>query len=131
MEKFIKDISIQLNNLDLKELNKTVQREVEKQTRNLDNNINKLLSEKESITKRLTSLYEDKYNEVITIDTYKELAKPYEEKLKEINLSIDNNQMRKSEVKCKLNELPDYTKKIKKLLDLNKPQKELVHSFIH
>ena len=105
MEKFIKDISVQLNNLDLKELNKTVQREVEKQTRNLDNNINKLLSEKESITKRLTSLYEDKYNEIITIDTYKELAKPYEEKLKEINLSIDNNQIRKYEIKCKLNEI--------------------------
>ena len=52
------------------------------------------------------------------------------EKLKEINLSIDNNQMRKYEVKCKLNELPDYTKKIKKLLDLNKPKKELVHSLI-
>lgn len=130
MDKFIKDISVQLNNLDLKELNKTVQQEVEKQTRTLDNNINKLLSEKESITKRLTSLYEDKYNEVITIDTYKELAKPYEEKLKEINLSIDNNQIRKYEIKCKLNELPDYTKKIKKLLDLSKPKKELVHSLI-
>ena len=130
MDKFIKDISVQLNNLDLKELNKTVQREVEKQTGILDNNISKLLSEKESITKRLTSLYEDKYNEVITIDTYKELAKSYEEKLKEISLSIDNNQTRKYEVKCKLNELPDYTKKIIKLLDLNKPRKELVHSLI-
>ena len=58
------------------------------------------------------------------------MAKPYEEKLKEINLSLDNNQMRKYEVKCKLNELPDYTKRIKKLLDLNKPRKELVHSLI-
>ncbi len=26
--------------------------------------------------------------------------------------------------------MPDYTKKIKKLLDLNKPKKELVHSLI-
>ena len=67
------------------------------------------LLEKEGITKRLTSLY----NEVVTTDTYKELTKPYEEKLKEINLSIDNNQMRKYEVNCKLNELPDYTKKQK------------------
>ena len=80
MEKFINDISKQLNNLDLKDLNKTVQREVEKQTKTLDNNVNKLLIEKEKITKRLTSLYEDKYNEIITIDTYKELAKPFEKK---------------------------------------------------
>ena len=130
MEKFTKDISKQLETLDIKELNKTVQQEVQKQTRALDNNINKLLNEKEEITKRLTSLYEDKYNGVITSDTYKELARPYEEKLKEINLSIDNNQIRKYEVKSKLNELPDYTNKIKKLLDLNKPKRELVHTLI-
>ena len=130
MEKFTKDISKQLETLDIKELNKTVQQEVQKQTRTLDNNINKLLNEKEEITKRLTSLYEDKYNGVITSDTYKELARPYEEKLKEINSSIDNNQIRKYEVKCKLNELPDYTKKIKKLLDLNKPKKELIDTLV-
>ncbi len=34
MDKFIKDISVQLNNLDLKELNKTVQQEVEKTNKN-------------------------------------------------------------------------------------------------
>ena len=89
-----------------------------------------MLVEKEKITKRLTALYEDRFNEVITADTYKELAKPFEEKLKLINQSIDEDQIRKYEVKSKLNELPDYTKKIKKLLDLNKPKKELVHSLI-
>ena len=130
MEKFTKDVSKQLEELDFEELNKKVQIEVQKQTKNLDNNINNLLIEKEKITKRLTALYEDRYNEVITADTYKELAKPFEEKLKLINQSIDEDQIRKYEVKSKLNELPDYTKKIKKLLDLNKPKKELVHSLI-
>ena len=130
MEKFTKDVSRQLEKLDFEELNKKVQIEVQKQTRNLDNNINNLLVEKEKITKRLTALYEDRFNEVITADTYKELAKPFEEKLKLINQSIDEDQIRKYEVKSKLNELPDYTRKIKKLLDLNKPKKELVHSLI-
>lgn len=130
MEQFTKDVSRQLEELDFEELNKKVQIEVQKQTRNLDNNINNLLIEKEKITKRLTALYEDRFNEVITVDSYKELAKPFEEKLKLINQSIDEDQIRKYEVKSKLNELPDYTKKIKKLLDLNKPKKELVHSLI-
>ncbi len=130
MEKFTKDVGRQLEELDFEELNKKVQIEVQKQTRNLDNNINNLLVEKEKITKRLIALYEDRYNEVITTDTYKELAKPFEEKLKLINQSIDEGQIRKYEVKSKLNELPDYTKKIKKLLDLNKPKRELVHSLI-
>ena len=42
MEKFTKDVSKQLEELDFEELNKKVQIEVQKQTRNLDNNINRL-----------------------------------------------------------------------------------------
>ena len=69
--------------------------------------------EKEVISKRLATLYEDKYNEVITADTYKELAKPFEEKLKLIYQSIDENQIKKYKEKLKSNELQDYTKKLK------------------
>lgn len=130
MEKFTKDVTKQLEELDFEELNKKIQSELRKQTKNLDDNINSLMGKKEMISKRLATLYEDKYNEVITIDTYKELAKPFEEKLKLINQSIDENQIKKYEKKNKSNELEDYTKKIKKLLDLNKSKKELVHSLI-
>lgn len=130
MEKFTADISKQLAILDFEELKSKVQNEIKKQTISLDSNINNLLIEKEKLTKRLTTLYEDRYNEVITADTYKELAKPFEEKLKIINQNIDEEQIKKYEVKSKLNGLPDYTKKIKKLLDLNKPKIELVHSLI-
>ena len=128
MKSFTKDVSKRLEELYFEELNKKVQIEVQKQTKNLNNNIDNLLAEKEKIIKRLTALYEDRFNEVITADTYKELAKPFEEKLKLINQNIDEDQIKKYE--SKLNELPDYTKKIKKLLDLNKPKKELVHSLI-
>ena len=130
MAKFIEDVKKQMEELDIEELNKKVQIEVQKQTKSLNSNINDLLIEKESITKRLTTLYEDRYNDIITADAYKELAKPFEEKLKFINQSIDENQIKKYEVKSKLNELPDYTKKIKKLLDLNKPKKELINTLI-
>ena len=130
MEKFIEDVKKQIEELDIEELNKKVQTEVQKQTKSLNSNINDLLIEKESITKRLTTLYEDRYNDIITADTYKELAKPFEEKLKIINQNINENQMKKYEVKSKLNELPNYTKKIKKLLDLNNPKKELINTLI-
>ncbi len=130
MENFTSDVTKQIEELDFEELNKKVQTEFKKQTKELDSNINNLMTEKDTIAKRLATLYEDKYNEVITADTYKELARPYEEKLKLINQSIDENQIKKYEEKTKSNELQDYTKKIKKLLDLNKPKKELVHSLI-
>ncbi len=94
MTKFIEDVKKQTEELDIEELNKKVQIEVQKQTKSLNGNINDLLIEKESITKRLTTLYEDRYNDIITANTYKELAKPFEEKLKHINQSIDENQMK-------------------------------------
>ena len=51
------------------------------------------MSEKEQITSRLTSLYEDKYNGIINADTYMELANPFEEKLHQINESINNDKV--------------------------------------
>ena len=71
MKEFTNDVSKRLKELDLDELNKKVSREVQKQTKNLDKSINQLLIDKENITKRLTSLYEDKFNGVISADIYK------------------------------------------------------------
>ena len=53
-----------------------------------------------------------------------------ENKLKQINESIENEQVKKYKIKNKSSVLPDYTKKIKKLLDLNKPKKELIDTLI-
>ena len=38
--------------------------------------------------------------------------------------------MKKYKIKNKSSVLPDYTKKIKKILDLNKPKKELIDTLI-
>lgn len=130
LERFIKDMSEQFEKLDLEVISMNVSLEMQKQAKSTGNNINNLLIEKEKITKRITSLYEDRFNEVITVDAYKELAKPFEEKLKLINQSIDEEKIRKHEEKSKLNKSPDYTNKIKKLLDLNKPKREFIHSLI-
>mgnify|MGYP003521912074 CR=1 FL=1 len=44
--------------------------------------------------------------------------------LKNINENIENQNIKKYKIKNKVNTLPDYTKKIKKLLDLSKPKKK-------
>ena len=53
----------------------------------------------------------------------KELAGESKQKLKQINEKIEAQNVKKYKVKNKANILPDYAKKIKKLLDLNKPKK--------
>ncbi len=130
LEQFNKSVSKLIEELDLKQLNDEVVKNVYKETNNIDNVIKNLEIEKEKITKRITTLYNDRCDGVISTETYKELAKESEAKLKEINDLIDNENIKKYKIKNKANVLPDYTKKIKKLLDLNKPKKELIDTLI-
>ena len=130
LEQINKSVSKLMKELDLKQLNDEVVKNVHKETNNIDNVIKNLEIEKEKITKRITTLYNDRCDGVISTETYKELAKEYETKLKEINDLIDNENVKKYKIKNKVNVLPDYTKKIKKLLDLNKPKKELIDTLI-
>lgn len=130
LEQINKSISKLMKELDLKQLNDEVVKNVYKETNNIDNVIKNLETEKEKITKRITTLYNDRCDGVISTETYKELAKESEVKLKKINDLIDNENIKKYKIKNKVNILPDYTKKIKKLLDLNKPKKELIDTLI-
>ena len=130
LEQINKSVSKLMKELDLKQLNDEVVKNVYKETNNIDNVIKTLEIEKEKITKRITTLYNDRCDGVISTETYKELAKESEAKLKEINSLIDNENIKKYKIKNKENVLPDYTKKIKKLLDLNKPKKELIDTLI-
>ena len=130
LEQINKSVSKLMKELDLKQLNDEVVKNVHKETNNIDNVIKNLEIEKEKITKRITTLYNDRCDGVISTETYKELAKESETKLKEINDLIDNENIKKYKIKNKANILPDYTKKIKKLLNLNKPKKELIDTLI-
>ena len=130
LEQINKSVSKLMKELDLKQLNDEVVKNVHKETNNIDNVIKTLEIEKEKITKRITTLYNDRCDGVISTETYKELAKESETKLKEINDLIDNENIKKYKIKNKVNVLPDYTKKIKKLLDLNKPKKQLIDTLI-
>ena len=130
LEQINKSVSKLMNELDLKQLNDEVVKNVHKETNNIENVIKNLEIEKEKITKRITTLYNDRCDGVISTETYKELVKEFETKLKEINYLIDNENIKKYKIKNKVNVLPDYTKKIKKLLNLNKPKKELIDTLI-
>lgn len=130
LEQINKSVSKLIKELDLKELNNEVVKSVHKETNNIDKTIKSLETEKEKITKRINTLYDDRCDGVISAEVYKELAKESETKLKEINDLIENEKIKKYKIKKRVDVLPDYTKKIKKLLDLNKPKKELIDTLV-
>ena len=125
-----KCISKLIKELNIKELNDEVIKSIHKETTNIDKIVKEFQIEKEKITGRLKTLYNDRCDGVISADTYKELASEFEQKLKQINEKIEAQNIKKYKIKNKTNILPDYTKKIKKLLDLNKPKKELIDTLV-
>ena len=130
LEQINSSVSKLIKELDLKELNNEIVKSVHKETNNIDKTINNLEVEKEKITKRINTLYDDRCDGVISAEVYKELAKESETKLKEISDLIDEQNIKKYKIKKRVDVLPDYTKKIKKLLDLNKPKKELIDTLV-
>lgn len=130
LEQFDKSVLSFINDLDIDELNKEVIKNLHKEKEDVDKNIKELNKEKEQIINRIKTLYNDRCDGVITGEIYKELSSDSEKKLKQINEKIENENLKKYNIKNKANVLPDYRDKIKKLLDLNKSKKELIDSLI-
>lgn len=130
LERFNNSVSKFIKELDIEELNKEVQKNVHKETEDTDKKINDLLKEKEQIMNKLSTLYSDRCNNIISTELYKELSVESETKLKKINNIIEEEKIKKKNIKNKANILPDYTKKIKELLDLKKTKKELINTLI-
>ena len=103
---------------------------IHKETESKNKKINNLLKDKEQIMNRLSRLYNDRCDGIITGELYKELSKESEFKLRKINECIKSEELNRQNVKNRVTVLPDYTKKIKELLDLNKPKQSLIDTLI-
>ncbi len=130
LEQINKSVSKLIKELDLKQLNDEIVKNVSNETNHIDKSIKNLEIEKEKIMKKINILYNDRCDGIISAQTYKELTKESETKLKEIKDLIDSENKKGYQIKSKVNVLPDYTEKIKELLDLNKPKKGLIDALV-
>ena len=130
LEKFDEYVSSFINELDIDELNNEVVKVIHKETKSINKKVNNLIKDKEQIMNRLSKLYNDRCDGIITGELYKELSKESEFKLRKINECIKSEELNRQNVKNRVTVLPDYTKKIKELLDLNKPKQSLIDTLI-
>lgn len=130
LEKIDESVSSFIKELNIDELNKEVIKTIYKQTQSVDKKISDLNKEKEQILNRLSNLYNDRCEGIITGVLYKELSLESEKKLQKINESIKNEEIKKLNIKNKSAILPNYTERIKELLDLKKPKKSLIDALI-
>lgn len=123
-------VSKLVNGLDLEKLNNEITKNIHKEKENIDEVIKSLKVEKEKITEKISMLYNDRCDGVVSANVYKELASPFELKLKQIVERIDEEELKKYTSRNNQRILPNYIKKIKELLDLNKPKRELIEALI-
>lgn len=123
-------LSKYLKQFDVNDLNKEIINREKTISNDGNNKIKSLESRKAKIVDKMNHLYDDRLNGNISIESYKEMVKPYESELSKINQEIEGVKANVQEEKKNLSMLPDYTQQIKQLLDLNKPKRELLLSLI-
>lgn len=123
-------LTMYISQFDIKDLNNEIIRREKSINDNCNNRLKALENEKTKVIKVMNSLYEDKMNGVVPVTAYMEMVKTHESDLNRINQEIENIQANSQEQKKNLSVLPDYTNQIKKLLDLNKPKRELLLSLV-
>ena len=127
LEKIRESTNDAINRLDICELNEIV-------TNKIINNkvivpkrtLSDLKSQKDKTIKAIQMLYDDRLSGAITIDNFKELSKPYENKLKEINKLIDERSKEPEEQQTQPKE-KDYKNRILKLLDISRNRELLLN----
>ena len=133
-ELVLKEIKKLLSNLfhdlDIKELNE----EVIKRTKNNSDDYKKrkedIIKEKNKLLETIQIIYKDRLEGNITPDQYKLLSKPYEAKLKDLNTQLEDINIEIEKRKHSTDKLPNYINKIKMLLNLNNPNKDLLFTLI-
>ena len=133
-EVVIKEIKKSLDDLfkdlDYKKLND----EIIKRTKNNSDNYSKrkdyIKKEQNKVFEYMLTIYQDRLDGNIAIDQYKLLSKPYEDKLRDLKNQLKDINSEIIKRKNASDKIPNYMSKIKKLLNLSNPNRDLILSLI-
>ena len=75
-------------------------------------------------------LYQDKFKGIISEETYTRIAKDTESSLNKIRYEIEKLRNNKKEEKVNKNDLKEYEDKIRQLVDIENPSRELLQAII-
>lgn len=127
MEKIIKTCKRYLENIDISELSKRTIVE-ENNNQKLCNEKLELLSKISELQKKIDLLYEDKFNGIISTETYQRLASTAEVMIRECNTRIRNIEDYLTAKPATFNF--NYENKIKELINIEKPNRELLFALV-
>ena len=108
-------------------------KEIANKKKNTNDNKDKITKwqnkEKEYLNK-LDALYEDKFRGIVSEETYKRIAYETEKLLAKIRIQIDKLKDEDKGIENKASDLKVYEEKIKKLIDIENPTRELLQTIV-
>lgn len=130
LSEFNKILNDYVKDLDIDELNNEVNKRVKNETIDYNKTLLDMEANKEKLLNKLSLLYDDKIEGVVSAIVYKEMSLKIEKDIENINNSIQEIKNKIKIINKQADVIPTFHKQIKKLLDLEKPKKELLHTLI-
>ncbi len=115
-----------LNNLNVQELcEKVLQYKVNEKNKR-QNEKQQLLRDIEELKRKSNALYDDKFNGIITVDTYKRISAQTEKQICSLNDRIHEFDKEDNQIIEEDKEIEKYKEKIKLFLNLEEPSREFI-----
>ena len=116
-----------LKKLDISEISKNINK---KDNSNVNNQINDLRKQEKDFISKLDMLYQDKFNGIVSEEMYLRISRATENSLVRTREKIQSLQDLKNDNKVNKSELKDYEYKIRELIDIDNPSRELIQALI-
>lgn len=116
-----------LKNLDISKITKGINN---KGNDDVNNQINELRKQEKSLISKLDMLYQDRFNGIVSEEMYLRISRETEKSLVRTREKIQSLQDTKNDKKINKSEIKDYEEKIRKLIDIDNPSRELIQTLI-
>ena len=133
-EEVLEQLNILLSNLfkelNVKELNAEIINGTNLGTKSFDEIKKSIEKDILKLSSNIQTAYQDRIDGNITLESYKMIVSPYEQKKRILKDKLEEIELEILKRKNGANKIPNYTKKIKELLNIEKPNRDLLFTII-
>lgn len=133
-EEVLEQLKILLSNLfkelNVKELNAEIINGTNLGTKSFDEIKKSIEKDILKLSSNIQTAYQDRIDGNITLESYKMIVSPYEQKKRILKDKLEEIELEILKRKNGANKIPNYTNKIKELLNIEKPNRDLLFTII-
>ena len=130
LEELNKLLSDLFKGLTIKELNEEIVNRTNSGTKSFDDIKKDIEKDILKLSSNIQTVYQDRIDGNISLDSYKMIVSLYEQKMRNLKDKLEEIELEILKRKNSANKIPNYTNKIKELLNIEKPNRDLLFTII-